>query len=192
MDKTILPMINFSKKIKDYTYAVLFFVVFSFFILAVIKPNLSMIFELQNEREKLKLLDKNYTDKITQIVAIQTAYEDIRSDLHFLNESLPQVPQINQIVSDIDQTASASGIDLNGLNINEINLKNSTSSQEKKSVLVALEMSSGFTELKKFISLLYLQRRIKSIENIQVSKDIKSSSESARLIIRMTLNIFYL
>jgi len=192
MDKIISTRISFGQKAKDYTYAVLFFMVFSFFLLVVIKPNLSMVFELQSERDRLSLMDKGYTAIIAKIVNVQTVLEDIRGDLHFLNESLPAVPQVNQLVNDINQTAVNSGVTLNGLNINEINLKDTQSGGEKKDLVIDMEITSGFIEMKKFITLLGTQRRLKNIENIRISKDNKAGSASANLRIQMTLESFYL
>ena len=57
--KKILELLK-QKQVQDYTFSIAFFLVFSFFVIFAIRPNLITAFSLQKELEELKLLMEKY------------------------------------------------------------------------------------------------------------------------------------
>lgn len=185
--------LNFKKKTKDYSYAVLFFVIFSFFIVAVIKPNVTAVFELQKEKERLMVVRNSYSAVIDKIVDIQSTFENIRLDAPIINEALPVGAQINKVIKDIDAAASSSGVLINRFNIDELNFK-----KEKNTVTnnlkaaVDLEVIGDFEQIKNFTGVLLKQRRLKTVDDILITRENEKGTDSASLKAIIKLSTKYL
>lgn len=192
MDKESLIKQFTSKKAKDYTYAIIFFLIFSFFIFFVIRPNLVNVFSLQEELGKLRIMDAGYENVIKKIINIQTFLETNRSDLYLLDQAVSSTPQINKLVQDIESAASASGIIVTQINISKIDLKDKTVRTKKNTLTVNIATHTGFGEARDFINNLISERRLKTLKSITFDKNEKSSSTSAELEIKIDLEGYYL
>lgn len=182
----------FGKKIKDYTYTILFFLIFSFFLLVVIKPNLEIVFNLQKEREKLIALATSYSLVIEKIVAMQVMLETTRKDIFVLDQALPVKPEINKIIDDINNIASLSGLIIKNFSVSQINLKENQKSVGRQDLILDLDLDSDFNGAKTFFEELHKQRRLKIINNISINKDSKSGTIGGQLKIKMSVKTFYL
>lgn len=192
MDRETLIKKLSSQKAKDYTYAIIFFLTFSFFIFFVIRPNLVNVFSLQEELGRLKILDTGYENVIKKIVNIQTFLETNRSDLYLLDQAISSTPQVNKLIQDIESSASESGLIVTQVNVSKINLKDTTISKTKNVLTINLETNAGFSDAQTFMNYLILERRLKTFKTIVLQKDEKSSSASANLNIRIDLDGYYL
>jgi Tfp pilus assembly protein PilO len=178
------------KRLKDYSYAIFFFLVFSFFVFFAIRPNIATAFTLKKELVELDKLNENYEQAIVHIINVQTVLEKYRDDYHLLSDALPTTPQVNKVVDDMYRAASASGITLKRLDIDEVNLREL---EEKKlrQFKVLLQTESDFETLKLFFDGLYAQRRLKTIDNLVIKRD-RTSSTSATLNLEFDINGYYL
>ncbi|MFA5136303.1 MAG: hypothetical protein WC489_02825 [Patescibacteria group bacterium] len=192
MQKDILKKHLVTNKTKDYTYLIIFFLTFSFFIFFVIRPNLVNVFSLQEELGRLSILDEGYENVIKKIINIQTFLETNRNDLYLLDQSISASPQINKLVQDIEIAATESGIILNQVDISEVSLKEKEKRKTRGTLLVNMQTRTGFTEARQFITNLILQRRLKTLKHITIDKSEKSSSKSAGLDIQIELEGYYL
>lgn len=192
MDKKNLKKTLITKKTKDYTYGIIFFLTFSFFVFFVIRPNLVNVFSLQEELGKLRLLDTGYENVIKKIITIQTFLETNRSDLYLLDEAISSSPQINKIVYDIQASASDSGIIVHQIDINKVDLKEKGERTEKNILLVSMATRTSFAEANTFVSSLMSQRRLKNMKHITIDRDTKYGTESATLDIKIEIEGFYL
>lgn len=181
-----------SKKAKDYTYAVIFFLIFSFFIFFVIRPNLVNVFSLQEELGKLRIMDAGYENVIKKIINIQTFLETNRSDLYLLDQAVSSTPQINKLVQDIETAASASGIIVTQINISKIDLKDKAVRTSKNVLTVNIATHTGFKEARVFVDSLISGRRLKTLKSITLDRNEKGSSSSAELDIKIDLEGYYL
>lgn len=111
------------KKIQNYSYNIFFFVVFSFFIIFAIQPNLTTAFRLQKELQDLRLQNKQSEEMILQIVNYQSVMEEYRDNLTVLDEAVPSTPELAKVVDEISKTASASGLIVSSLTIESISFK---------------------------------------------------------------------
>ena len=192
MDKDILLKKLSSKKTKDYSYGIIFFLTASFFIFFVIRPNLVNVFSLQEELGRLRILDAGYENVIKKIVNIQTFLETNRSDLYLLDQAVAASPQINKLVQDIEDAAEQTGIEVSGVSISKVNLKNNVKSNAKNALSMNIATHAGFHQTNEFIGNLIIQRRLKTIKAIMLEKDEKNSSISAVLNIKIDLEGYYL
>ena len=65
MDLTKINKTIFSKKTKDYTFIILFLLIFSIFIFFAVKPSLTTAVSLKKEEFDLQRVDLLYEKKIT-------------------------------------------------------------------------------------------------------------------------------
>lgn len=192
MNKTQLLEKILNKKVKDYSFTVLFFVVFTFFIIFVIKPNLTMAFSLRSQLEQLRTLDKSYEQAILNIINLQSSIEAKRDKFHLLDEAFPKEPKVYQIIDDIKTAASSSGTTLKNISVGEIQLRGGVDTVKTKEINVSLEISSDFAGIKNFMVEIYSQRRLKIIKNLDISKLVKQASNEADLKINFSVDSFYL
>jgi len=179
-----------SRRVKDYSYVIVFFLIFSFFILFAIRPNLETAFGLQKELSELKKLNQNYEDAILHIINVQTILEKYRQQVPLLSDALPSNPQVNKVVDDLHIAASSSGLLLKRVDINEVNLKEIEEKQLRK-FDVALQTTSDFETVKNFFTNLNSQRRLKMIDTLRIRQDSISTS-GAELKIEFELSGYYL
>jgi hypothetical protein len=196
------------KRVKDYSFLIGFFLVFSIFVLMAIRPNLVTAFSLQRELEDLRIQDAEYERVISNIVQYQSIIEQTRADIPLLEEAIPLSPEIFLMVRDIRKGASESGIIIDKLEVSEVELRagkkvvvpgaapppaaNSDAAAEARKYMVKFEIESNFTEVKNFISRTVLQRRLKTIENLIISGTGVSGTQSATFRISFTVDGYYL
>lgn len=173
MDRNKILKALSQKKVQNPTFAIVFFLIFSFFVYFAIRPNLVTAFSLQKELQEVRLKNKQYEEQIIQIVNYQTAVEQYRDDFPLLDEAVPPSPGIVKVVDDIRKTASQSGILLQSLSVSDsFEYKNKTTKDPGKMISFTLVANSDMTisQLQQFITNLSNQRRIKTIESITMSK----------------------
>jgi len=189
MDRIKLSKELFTKKAKDYTYAVLFFVIFSMFIFFAIRPSLTTATSLKKEEADLKKVDSIYESRIMEITTIQTQVEDNRDQLFLLDQAISEHPEVNKMVADVKAIADKNNIIIKKANIADVNLL-----QTKKTldtVRLVVEGKVSFKDLSQFFADLMAQRRLKLIDKVLISHDIESSG-SSQLKVTMTIDGFYL
>lgn len=192
MNKAVIKRKLLVKKATDYSYTILFFISFAFFTFFVIRPNILTILSLQEESGRLHILDIGYENVIKKIVDIQTFLEENRTDLPLLDEALPDVPQINKLVNDSQFSASDSGMVLNTMSINKVDLRDSGKKKDRKKVSVTIEGVANFLQSKSFITQVMNDRRLKTIRKITFDIDSKQSSESGNLRLVLEVEGYYL
>jgi len=187
----LLKLIS-GKKILDYSYAFFFFIVFSFFIVAVIRPNIITVFNLKKELINLQVVNDSYTVAIDKIISYQTLLELTRDEIYVLDQSLPSVPQINRLIEDINYSASSNELIIEKMTIDDINLKKDKNKKGIDRVEINLVIQSEYENVIKFLNSLTEQRRLKTIKILSIKKDEKSASDSSKLNIKLVINSYYL
>jgi len=192
MNKAVIKRKLLVKKATDYSYTILFFISFAFFTFFVIRPNILTILSLQEESGRLHILDTGYENVIKKIVDIQTFLEENRTDLPLLDEALPNVPQISKLVNDSQLSASESGMNLNTLSINKVDLRDTAKKVTRKKVSLTIEGGANFLQSKSFITQVMDDRRLKTIRQITFDIDTKQGSASGNLRLVLEIEGFYL
>lgn len=182
----------FNKKTTDYTFVVLFLLIFSMFIIFAIRPSLTTAFSLKKEEQDLNKVDKLYEDKILNIAQVQSLIEGNRNDLPLLNQAVSNSPQVNKMFDDIKQAADNNGFVIRKANIGEVNLFESNK-KSLQTIKVTLEGEAKFDDFSKFYQAIFNQRRLKTIQNVKISNatDI-AASNSGQLKIKLDVEGYYL
>ena len=191
MEKSLIIKTLFNKKTQDYTYAIAFFLIFSFFIFYIIRPNLITVFEIKTKIEQLKAINKLYGEQIDKIVQVQSTFEANRDDFYLLKEAIAAKPEVNKLLSDVDVSSEGSKLTSERISINNINLKDKGSINKLKSFIVSMNLLGTFEDTNIFINKIYNQRRLKLIPKLEIARE-KVSSESATLNIWLEVEGYYL
>jgi Tfp pilus assembly protein PilO len=124
-------------------------------------------------------------------VANQAFLEEARDKLPLLSSALPEGPNVNKVLNDI-QTAASDSVRLDKISVQEISLVESKT-KVKKSFVVQAETASNFSQVVNFTRALQNQRRLKNIKIISI--DAAGGSEatgSGNLNIKIEVEGFYL
>lgn len=180
-----------TEKTKNYTYAIAFFLVFSFFVYFVIRPNLLSVFVSNSKIDELKKIDNLYENQINKVIDLQSTLETNRDDFRLLREAVSENPQVNKVLSDISLSAEKNKLSINKITIGDINLRDS-SKQKLYEVSVNLDLRGNFDSLMMFVRELNNQRRLKLIRRMSILKENEKATESAELKISMEVDGYYL
>ena len=175
-----------SKKARDYGSLALFFIIFSTFIIFAIRPSLTTALTLAQKQKDLVKLDSEYESIVSSVVSNQAQLENVRDQLYLLADAMPNSPQINTLIKDIENEGQADSVAVNNVNIGEINLIQK-SKNTLQPLLINVQLTCTFDNLIKFIQGVSNQRRLKTIKQLSISKDLTSSSQSAQLKVTMQL-----
>lgn len=167
--KKIVALLQ-DKKIQNYSFLIVFFIVFSFFIIFAIRPNLLTAFNLQKELQDLKLQSRQFESQIQQIVTYQTVLEQYRDDLLLLDEAVPPSPEIAKVIEDVRQSATDSGVLVDSLSVESVDYKAQSSSNAVQMFSVTTNAIATTPNLRIFLDTLLNQRRLKSLDIIDLTK----------------------
>lgn len=177
----------FLKKTSNYTFAIMFFLIFSIFIIFAIRPSLAAVFSLQKEENDLKYLNTQYEKQITAVIAIQSQIEKARDQLPLLNQAVSDSPEMNKILQDLGE--------LNYLNIQKINIGEISLIKTDNTALLKLKISvesnGSFEDALLLVNGLFNQRRLKTVQKINITKN-SESSDSGHLKTNMEVEVYYL
>lgn len=183
--KKIRDLLN-KGPIKDYSYAIIFLVVSSFFIIFVIRPVLTIAIRLRNEAQELQQVNDVYEENITRVLSLQSELESVRSRRTLLKEALPEQAMVKALIDDVQAAANEQGIDLEKILIGGVSLKESAEEGAPDPVLEGLStrtvgiqvtIAGSYDQTQGFMDSLLNQRRIKSIDSFSV-KNIEYLTES--------------
>ena len=191
MDISALKKKLLNKKTQDYTYAIAFFLIFSFFIFYIIRPNLITVFEIKTKIEKLKEINNLYGKQIDKIIEIQSKIESNREDFVILKEAIAEKPEVNKMLSDIDVSLEENKLQSDSITVSDINLKDTGSLNKQKSLIIDMDLLGTFSDTTEFIKKIYSQRRLKYVPSIELSQE-NETSDSAKLKIKLEIEGFYL
>ena len=189
MERIKITKTIFNKKTRDYTFVVLFLLIFSVFIVFAINPSLKTAFSLKKEEKDLTKIDSLYEKKIMDISKIQSQIEENRDNLFLLTEAISEYPEVNKMVDDVKTIADKNLFTIKKANIADVNLSQSKKNLDR--VRLIIEGKANFDNLLGFIKDLFEQRRLKTINNLVVNQD-RESTSSGQLDVILTIDGFYL
>lgn len=180
-----------SRKVKDYTYLIIFFLIFSFFVFFAIRPSLITAYSLTKEQQELQKINQSYEKAIIDITDLQRQLQLSQDKLDLLSESLPERPGLDKLITDIQESGERNSIVVRRIDVENISLsKNSTKSVSN--VEISLAISSEFGDLNNFIKDLSNQRRIKAVKKIEIIKGEQIATVGGTLNAELTLYGYYL
>ena len=179
----------FTKKAQDYSFSILFFLIFSIFIVFAIRPSLTTAFSLTKEGNDLKVLDNQYELQIGNIINLQSTIEENRDKLYLVDESISDSPQVNKIIADIKKAGDSNSIIISSLSIGEVNLTE-LDNKSLQTLKISLEGFGNYENLMAFIKTLFNKRRLETIEKMQIIKEEEDISSEV-LKIKMDIQGYY-
>ena len=170
IDRKKIIELMLDKKVQDYTFIVVFFIVFSFFVVFAIRPNIVTAFNLQKELQEIKLHNREFEEEIMQIVTYQSTLETYRNDMSLLDEAIPESPEIAKVVEDIRQSATDSGVILDALNVESVEYSEKARSEGLQVFSVSAEIQADIQAVQKFLQLLAQNRRLKLVDEFNITQ----------------------
>ena len=167
------------------------FLIFSIFIIFAIKPSLTTAFALQKEEQDLKNLNSLYEKKIVEIINLQSQIEKNRGRFYLLGHAIAARPEMNKLIKDLVALGSVSDVKLG---ISAVDLSK-TSTSSLQTLKITYEASGDFDSTLKLIQDIFNQRRLKSINVINITKEKAKESESTasgKLKIALELSAYHL
>lgn len=192
MDKSSLLKKMFTQKTRDYTYAIAFFFIFSFFVFYVIRPNLLSVFEANTKIEQLKNINKLYEEQIDKVIEVQSVLEANRDDLSYLKEAIALKPEVNKVLADINVSTEGGRLESERIDVSDINLKEKAVSEKLKSFVINMNLKGTFDDVLSYVRTIYNQRRLKLIPQLVFGRSEKESSQSSTLDIKLEVEGYYL
>ena len=199
-DITIEELIKNLKKFfkkeenKNYIYLSLFFIIFSFFLIFVIRPTLKSAFQAKIKRKELISTTSKLESVINKAVNLQIQAEKYREDFLLLYQALPESVKISQLVRDINQALQINGLRILRSEVSDIVLVGGKGKGLKK-VELQYTLSGKFSEFLKFLDVLENQRRIKLIDNLDITKIEQISNQAtgeAKINVKFKIVSFFL
>jgi Tfp pilus assembly protein PilO len=173
-----------SKNVQDYSYAIMFFLVASFFAFAVIRPVLGIAVSIRREGEDLKRVNETYEKNITRVLELQSEIENVRSKRYLLDEALPAQPQIQDVIEDIQQAGSDAQVEILSVEIDPLTLKSAPGAKVKKPAVkktnqksttqaqtigASIDVATSFDGVNALLQAIVNQRRVKRINAVRVT-----------------------
>lgn len=195
MDKKKIISYLTSQKSKDYSYLIAFFITFSFFVFALIRPNLLEIFSSVEKIDQMKTVNSFYDKEINKSLALQSEMEKVAPELFIVEQAVPKSPQINKLLYDIRTLIEENNLVIEKMHISDINLTDSSKRNALKAVKVNVLLNGQFEGIRGFLNSANDQRRLKIIERAVISRDedsSKSASVSGALKLEVNVIGYYL
>lgn len=180
-------------RVKDYSYVIAFFLIFSFFIAVLIKPNVVEIFSSFERIRQMQIVDAFYEKEIGKSLVLQQSMEAIASKTYLLDEAIATRPRVNKLLDDLKSSFDKNNVRVDSLSINDINLKDSSEKKKTKVVQVTFSITGDFPRISGFVSDITRQRRLKVIKNLEINKfQDKISTQAGTLKATMIIEGYYL
>ncbi|OGK25046.1 hypothetical protein A3A46_04190 [Candidatus Roizmanbacteria bacterium RIFCSPLOWO2_01_FULL_37_13] len=192
MEKSSIVKKLYTKKTQDYTYTIAFFLIFSFFIFYIIRPNLLTVFETNSKIQQLDKINRAYEEQINKVIETQSVFEENREDFILLDQAIGPKPEINKMLSDVVVSTEESTLTSERIDVFDINLKDKDSIAKLKSFTINISMAGTFEDTMAFVKKVYGQRRLKLIPNLELARDKNESSPGANLKIKLQIEGYYL
>ncbi|OGK31249.1 hypothetical protein A3B02_00265 [Candidatus Roizmanbacteria bacterium RIFCSPLOWO2_01_FULL_42_14] len=202
-----------NKSVKDYTYAIMFLLVASFFAFWVIRPVLSIAISIRRQGEDLHRINATYEKNITRVLELQSQIEDIRAKRYLLDETVPEGVNLSGFIQDIQRAGHDSGVKVTSVMIDPISLKVDPSMKSKVRKVVAkkdtdnqalskvqtvgarIKVEATYEGFQAFLLALLNQRRIKQITGLKMTVENKTSRTEPKVIdltIQAIIETYYL
>ncbi|MFH1827431.1 MAG: hypothetical protein ABH812_03320 [bacterium] len=189
--KKLIKTLN-NKNVKDYLYLTIFFLIFSVFIMFAIRPVIVTAFALKNQEKELEEKNLTYTQAIAHANSNFKILEEIRDRVFLINDAVPDSPQINKVVNDIQDASNQSSLTLNNIFLpDKVDYKD-PKNKDFKNVKVSVKENGSFESVIDMINILYSQRRLKNIDTMDIFNQTIVSTDSGTLEVQVDIIGFYL
>ncbi|GEM_PF-6123434 len=183
------------EKGRNLTYLSVFLLVFSVFIIFIIRPTLKTAFYLRDKRESLKTANQQLSSVIEKIVQLNLDAERYRDDFDLLDQAVPSKMFIFSLFKQINSVFLENDLSIENAKVDRIILvretqEKSAADQDLKELKINYVLQGDFNDLIKALKELRRQRRISIVYRINIDKEedgfIESTEEAG---IKMNVEI---
>ncbi len=163
--------------------ASIIFAVGCFLFFAIIVPQYETIADIRAvivERQDLLVQRTIWRENVKNILA---QYQSRQVDIDKLGLLLPEIKQIDQIISSLDPLSQQSGLQLKGLSVSVLNNANEN---QYKTTLINPSLSGSYPSLVNFLSAAEKNLRLYDISEINIGHDSNSSGNSLNFDIKIS------
>ncbi len=164
-----------------------------FLILLAIRPTLVTISDLIKEIDDKKQLNQLLSQKVAALSTVQGTFQDNQQQLLVLDEALPPSPRLGEALQVLEQLASENGVSVVSLDVKEVppeTMVENSLYQERKNLLLHLNVSGEFTALHQFIETLRSVRRLFVVDSITFSFSESSGKKQLQALLNINLQYF--
>lgn len=183
------------KEMHDYYYIISFLLIFSFFIFYIIKPSLTTAFSLKVELDELEQVYAAYNKNIAEIRKISIFLQNSVTEVDLVDKAIPQMPETKTLIEDIKNAATNNKVSLNNLSLSSFDLKNSSKSNQFKTLILTMDTAGEYNNIIDFTQQLFRQKRLKTIQSLKIGEEdneVLMSSGEAQLKVSIQLSGYYL
>lgn len=181
-----------------YTATVLSFLTVSLFAWYAIRPTIQTIISLRREIKDSTAVDEKMETKINALVEAQANYQAVSSRLEFLNEAIPETPEMIPLVKQIQNLANSVQATVSATEVSSIPLeptpkvKAPTAKQNIITSPLSMTIEGTYDSMKQFIEGLYTMRRLVTISEISILPQNTGVEQNPSLIMTIKMNTYSL
>lgn len=186
MERESLIQKIYNPQYVDYGYTIAFFVIFSFFIIGIVWPNISTVFELRQKYIDLQTTNEQYTKTINDLTRLQLLLASRQEDLTLLTEAVPTQVSVTKIIDDLTVVSDAPSITLPKFELGSTDKSKqattktppnqATSSKPSiQTYKVRVQVSGPYDRIREAYEKIYNQRRLKTISTFALSADSRAT-----------------
>jgi Tfp pilus assembly protein PilO len=190
---TFIPSLLKQKRIRSYLYVILTFFTSAFFAVTAIKPTINTIIGLNRKIADGQEVDRVLKEKIIALSKGQQLMSEISGDLPIIEEAMPAKPNLDLLVKQVENLASASSVTFTSLTFNNLQLRKSGVANQKARLNNAdfsFEIKGSYKNLITFLNDSHRLRRLLTLEDVRIAKP-SSNSEGKELTLRATVKAYY-
>jgi len=196
--QTIAPFIQ-SKKTKNYSTVIFFFLVLSVFGWYAIRPTIQTILYLEREIKDKTEIDKKMDEKINALIEANSVYENSKTLLPLLSHAIPINPEALNLVRQINTLATEKNIILSSLQLSNIPIASLSALIRPKNQSrqvefpVVFSVSGPYVSVVAFLKELVSLRRVVTIQSMNftpIKPTYLSASDSGKpATIKVSINL---
>lgn len=175
-----------SKKTASYFTLTLSLLTLSFFGLFAIRPTLVTAISLIKKVSDLRKLYVDYEDKIGSLIRAQSAYEQIRNDIHLFDKALPTNPSFSKLARAIEKFASQEDFVINQFQIDPVPISAPGATGKLYDYGFVLVGTGKYSVISAFLNHLANWQRIVNIKSLEFTQTAGTSSATLRVSVKAT------
>lgn len=180
----ILPRLQ-NEKTKSFTTVVLTLIAIIFFSLFAISPTISTIVDLQKQLQDNQFIEKQLTEKISNLISLQQDYAQIQDNIPVIIDTIPESPSIPLLFGQIQAIIEKTGVTIIRIQSFPVEISNNISPVNSySSFSFVIDASGSYKIVNDLLSSLKNLNRIITIDGIVISKDSSSSSDDIKVNIK--------
>lgn len=184
-DKYLELMPDFKKeKTQKFTTVVLTLIAFIILLIFAINPTFTTIANLQKQLEDARFVEEKLSQKIDNLILLQTKYNNLQNDLPIVFDAVPKKPESILLAGQIQSLARESNLTIVAMQITDV----FASKVNNYSYFTYDITARGkYEDMLNFIKNVAIMQRILTVENIMIKKQTQVSTEQTTVVLQINI-----